>query len=67
MNTAGEEKVANRRQQKSTWFDKQCRQAAIVKNDAYQATLKSATARAVYEKYREKRKRRAPPVSEEEA
>ena len=49
-------KVGYRRQQKSTWFDDECRQAAIDKNDAYQATLKSAATRAVYEKYREKRR-----------
>ena len=38
----------------STLFDDECHQAAVKKNDAYQATLKSA--RAVYEKYREKRR-----------
>ena len=31
-------------------------QAAIKKNDTYQATLKSTANRAVYEKYREKRR-----------
>ena len=55
MQTAAGEKVGYRRQQKSTWFGDECRQAAIEKNDAYQATLKSAATRAVYEKYREKR------------
>ena len=35
------------------WFDEECRQAAIEKNDAYQATLKSAATQAVCEKYRE--------------
>ena len=54
--TAAGEKVGNRRQQKPTWFDDECRQAAIEKNDAYQATLKSAAIRAVYENYREKRR-----------
>ena len=48
--------VGYRRQQKSTRFDEECRQAAIEKNDAYQATLKSAATLAVYEKYREKRR-----------
>ena len=52
--TAAKEKV--RRQQKSTWCYEECRQAAIEKNDAYQATLKSAATRAVYEKHREKRR-----------
>ena len=56
LHTAAGEKVGYRRQQKSTWFDEECRQAAIEKNDAYQATLKSAVTRAVYEKYREKRR-----------
>ena len=37
-------------------FDDECRQAAVEKNGAYRATLKSAATRAVYEKYREKRK-----------
>ena len=50
LHTAAGEKVGYRRQQKSTWFDDECRQ----KNDAYQATVKSAATRAVYEKYREK-------------
>ena len=54
LHTAAGEKVGYRRQQKSTWFDDECRQAAIEKNDAYQATLKSAATRAVFEKYREK-------------
>ena len=53
LHTAAGEKVGYRRQQKSTWFDDECRQAAIEKNDAYHATLKSAATRAVYEKYRE--------------
>ena len=39
---AAEEKVGYRRQQKSAWFDDECRQIAIEKNDAYQATLQSA-------------------------
>ena len=52
----GKKKVGYRRQQKSTWFDDECRQAAIEKNGAYQATLKSAATRAVYEKYRKKRR-----------
>ena len=56
LHTAAGEKVGYRRQQKSTWFDEECCQAAIEKNDAYQATLKSAATRAVYEKYREKRR-----------
>ena len=54
LQTAADEKVGYRRQQKSTWFDEGYRQAAIEKNDAYQATLKSAATHAVYEKYREK-------------
>ena len=54
--TAAGEKVRYSRQQKSIWFDNECRQAAIEKKDAYQATLKSAATRAVYEKYREKRR-----------
>ena len=45
-----------RRQQKSTWFAEECRQAAIGKNDAYHSTLKSAATGAVYEKYSEKRR-----------
>ena len=40
LHTAAGEKVKYRRQQKSTWFDDECRQAAIERNDAYQATLK---------------------------
>ena len=48
--------VGYSRQQKSAWFGEECRQAAIEKNDAYQATFKSAATRAVYEKYREKRR-----------
>ena len=56
MHTAAGEKFGYRRQQKSTRFDDECRQAAIEKNDAYHATLKSAPTRAVYEKYREKRR-----------
>ena len=55
MHTAAGEKVGYRRQQKSTWFDDECRQAAIDKNDAYQVILKSGATPAVYEKYREKR------------
>ena len=50
-NAAGE-KVGYRRQQ--AWFDEECRQAAIEKNHAYQAILKSAATRAVCKKYREK-------------
>ena len=50
--TAAGEKVGYRRQLKSTWFDEECHQAAIEKNDAYQATLQSAGTRAVYKKYR---------------
>ena len=64
LHTAAGEKVGYRRQQKSTWFDDECCQAVIEKNNAYQATLKSAADRAVYEKYRE---RRTPLVSQEEA
>ena len=56
LHTAAGEKVGYHRQQKSTWFDDECRQAAIEKNDAYQATLKSAATRTVYEKCREKRR-----------
>ena len=56
MHTAAAEQVGYRRQQKSTWFDEECRQAAIEKNHAYQATLMSAATRAVCEKYREKRR-----------
>ena len=55
LHTATEEKVGYRRQQKSTWYDERCRQAAIEKNDAYQATLKSAAIRAVCEKRTEDR------------
>ena len=39
MHTAAGEKIGYRKQQKSTWFDEECRQAAIKKNDAYQATF----------------------------
>ena len=46
LHTAAGEKVGYRRQQKSTWFDDECRQVAIEKNDA----TKSAATRAVYEK-----------------
>ena len=46
------EKFGYRRQQKSTLFDEECRQAVIDKNDAYQATLMPAATRAVCEKYR---------------
>ena len=53
---AGEKKVRYRRQQKSTWFDGECPQAAIEKNHAYQATLKTASSRADCEKYCEKRR-----------
>ena len=37
LHTAAGEKFEYRRQQKSTWFVDECRQAAIEKNDAYQA------------------------------
>ena len=56
LHTAAGEKIGYRRQQKSTWFNHEFRQAAIEKNDAYQVTLKSAATRAVYEKDREKRR-----------
>jgi len=56
LHTAAGEKVGYRRQQKSTWYDEECRQAAIDKDAAYQATLRSAATRAVYDRYREKRR-----------
>ena len=56
LHTAAGEKVRYRRQEKATWFDEEFRHAAVDKNDAYQATLKSAATRVVHEKYREKRR-----------
>ena len=56
LHTTAGEKVEYRKQQKSTWFDEECNQAAIEKKDAYQATFKLAVTRAVYEKYRERRR-----------
>ena len=56
LHSAAGEKVGYRRKQKSTWFGDECRQAVSGKNDAYQAILKSAATRAVYEKYCEKRR-----------
>ena len=42
------------RLQKSTWFNEECRQAAIEKNDARQDTFLSAATRTACEKYRQK-------------
>ena len=56
LQTAAGDKEGLRRQQKSTWLDEECRQAAIEKNHAYQATLKTASSRADCEKYCEKRR-----------
>ena len=56
LQTAAEEQIGFRRPQKLTWYDEECRQAAIDKDAAYQATLRSAATRATYERYREKRR-----------
>jgi hypothetical protein len=56
IRTAAEETVGYRKPKKVTWYDEECRQAAIAKDAAYKATLKSAATRAVYERYREKRR-----------
>ena len=49
-------KVGYRRQQKSTWFDDECRQVAIEKNDAYQAIEVSCNSSCLRKVPREKRR-----------
>ena len=63
LHTAAEEKIRYHGQKKSTWFDDECRQAAIEKNDAFQATLKWC---CLQEVPREE-ERRTPLVSQKEA
>ena len=56
MLQAAEEKVGYHKSQKLTWYDEECRQAAIDKDIAYRATLRAAATRATYERNRLKRR-----------
>lgn len=56
MMTAAEKTLGYQRPQRNSWFDQECAKAAAEKDEAYKETLQCVATRAVWERYREKRR-----------